>query len=131
MGTRFFHTASSQPCCAPNTLFAYAACAKAGAGLTIAYVNPGDAAASVQVVDAAAPAAPLPAAPRAEWALATGGPQLNSTRVKLNGALLAYAGGALSPIEPRAVTDPASQIVLEARSYGFFTLQGASVPACQ
>ena len=131
MGTRFFHTASSQPCCAPNTLFAYAACAKAGAGLTIAYVNPGDAAASVQVVDAAAPAAPLPAAPRAEWALATGGPQLNSTRVKLNGALLAYAGGALSPIEPRAVTDPASQIVLEGRSYGFFTLQGVSLPACQ
>jgi hypothetical protein len=131
MGTRFFRTASSQPCCAPDTLFAYAACAPSGEGLTVAYVNPADAAVSVEVVDAAAPAAPFPAAPRAEWALSSGGPALNSTRVLLNGAELAYAAGALSPIEPRAVTDPSSPIVLAGRSYGFFTLKGASVPACR
>jgi hypothetical protein len=131
MGPRFFRTASSQPCCAPDALFAYAACAKAGPGLTVAYVNPGAAAVSVRVVDAAAPSAPLAAAPRAEWALQSGGAELNSTRVRLNGALLAYAGGALSPIEPRAVDDPAAPIVLEGRSYGFFTLLGASGPACQ
>ena len=131
MGTRLFHTASSQPCCAPNTLFAYAACAKSGAGLTVAYVNPGDAAVSVEVVGAAAAAAPLfPAAPRAEWALQSGGPGLSSTRMLLNGAPLTYAGGALSPIEPRAVTDPRAPIVLAGRSYGFFTLEGASVQEC-
>ena len=135
MGTRFFHTASSQPCCAPDTLFAYAACAKSGAGLTVAYVNPADAAVSVEVVDAAAAAAggapPFPAVPRAEWALQTGGPQLNATRILLNGAPLAYAaGGALTPIEPRTVTDPSAPLVLAARSYGFFTLQGALVPEC-
>jgi hypothetical protein len=131
MGTRFFHTASSQPCCAPDTLFAFAACAKSGAGLTVAYVNPADAAVSVEVVDAAARAAPFPAAPRAVWALQSGGPALNSSRVLLNGAPLAFEGGTLSPIEPRTVTDASSPIFLAGRSYGFFTLEGASVPACR
>lgn len=113
------------------TVFAYAACAKSGVGLTVAYVNPADAAVSVEVVDAAARAAPFPAAPRAEWVLQSGGPALNSTRVLLNGALLAYAGGELSPIEPRIVSDPGAPLVLAARSYGFFTLEGASVSACR
>lgn len=132
MGARFFRTASSQPCCAPDTLFAYAACAPSGEGLTVAFVNPADAAVSVEVVDAAAPAAPFPAAPRAEWMLQSGGPALNSTRILLNGALLAYTGpGALSPIEPRAVTDPRAPIVLAGRSYGFFTLEGVRAPACR
>ena len=130
MGTRLFHTASSQPCCAPDTLFAYAACAKSGLGLTIAYVNPDNAQVSVEVVDTSARAMPFPTAPRAEWALQSGGPELNSTRVLLNGALLAYERGVLSPIEPHVVTDPGSQIVLAGRSYGFFTLEGASVSAC-
>jgi hypothetical protein len=132
VGSRFFRTASSQPCCAPDTLFAYAACGKGG-GLAVAFVNPADADVSVQVVDAAAPSTPLPAAPRAEWLLQSGGQELNSTRVRLNGAMLEYArgSGALSPIEPRAVTDPAALIVLAAKSYGVITLEAADVIACQ
>ena len=129
MGTRFFRTASSQPCCAPDTLFAYAACAASGVGLSVAYVNPSDAAVAVRVVGGEG-GAPLPMAPRAEWALQSGGPLLNSSRVLLNGAPLEYAGGALTPIEPRAVADPAAPLVLAARSYGFFTLEGAAVAAC-
>jgi hypothetical protein len=128
MGTRYFHTASSQPCCAPNTLFAYASCAKSGVGLSIAYVNPSEAAVSVVVLDSEAGA--LPMAPRAEWLLQSGGQQLNSTAVLLNGQPLTYAGGVLSPIEPHTVTDPSAPLLLPAHSYGFFTLEGAAVAAC-
>ena len=127
VGTRFFHTASSQPCCAPDTLFAYAACARSGGGLSVAYVNPSGAAVAVEV--AGAGGAPYPMAPRAEWALQSGGPALNATRMLLNGAPLAYAGGVLTPIEPRAVTDPSAPLLIAAHSYGFFTLQGADVAA--
>ncbi len=132
MGTRFFHTASSQPCCAPDTLFAYAACARSGVGLSVAYVNPSDAAVAVEVVavGGAGGGAPLPMAPRAEWALQSGGPQLSATSMLLNGAPLAYAGGALTPIEPRAVADPSAPLVIAPRSYGFFTLEGATLPEC-
>ena len=128
MGARLFHTTSSQPCCAPDTLFAYAACARSGVGLSVAYVNPSATAVAVEVV--AAGAAAFPMAPRAEWALQSGGPELSSSRMLLNGQELAYAGGALTPIEPRAVTDPAAPLVLAARSYGFFTLEGAAVAQC-
>ena len=48
----------------------------------------------------------------------------------LNGALLAYEGGVLTPIEPRAITDPTVPLILAARSYGFFTLEGAAVAEC-
>jgi hypothetical protein len=128
MGTRFFHTASSQPCCAPNTLFAYAACAKSGKGLSVAYVNPSDVPVAVEVVGTGG--APYPMAPRAEWALQAGGPELNATSMLLNGALLAYAGGVLTPIEPRTVTDPTTPLNLAPRSYGFFTLEGVAVAEC-
>jgi hypothetical protein len=130
MGSRLFHTASSQPCCAPNTLFAYAACARSGGGLSVAYVNPSEAAVAVAVVGAGSGGAPYPMAPRAEWALQSGGGGgLSATSMLLNGVPLQYAGGVLTPIEPRAVADPTAPLVIAARSYGFFTLQGADVAA--
>jgi hypothetical protein len=68
--------------------------------------------------------------PRAEWVLQSGGPELNSTRIMMNGGLLDYAGGVLTPIEPHTVTDPTTPLILAARSYGFFTLEGATVAEC-
>jgi hypothetical protein len=127
MGTRFFRTLSSRPCCAPDTLFAYAACAPGG-GLSVAFVNAGDGDVAAQVLGAGAER--FPPAPRVEWVLESGGPALNATSIKLNGALLAYAGGALTPIEPRVVENPDEPLVLPARSYGFFTLAGTTVREC-
>jgi hypothetical protein len=133
LGLGFFHTSSSAPCCAPNTVFAYIGC-RPGGGVSLVYVNAAPETAFAVDVFVNSPSGPIsvPIVPRGEYFLTPGEPGVaNTTSIRLNGVLLSYGGvGNLTQIAPHIVTDPSMQLVLQPLTYGFVEFPNAPATSC-
>lgn len=137
LGGGFFHTISSAPCCAPDTVFAYIGCRPRG-GISLVYANAAPAtvySVSLNVIDASGEVSPFAAVslvPRGEFFLTPGDAGVaNTTSIRLNGARLTYGGvGNLSPTDPHTVTDPAVPLLLQPLTYGFVEFPDAAAYSC-
>jgi heparanase 1 len=118
MGARVLAAASSSA-----SVHAFAQCNDGGnGGVTVAWINFGDADVAARVDGVGAPA------PRAERTVTRASPGDDAT-IALNGNLLAYTPGSntLPSLAPKLVNDPAAPVVLPAHSLGFTTFFDATI----
>jgi heparanase 1 len=97
-----------------------------GSGISFAVVNLSNSTAYALTVTGMSEAA---AALRLEYMLSAPGGQVNSSRMLLNGAPLAYGGpGRLTPLTPAVVNNASAPLVLQPQTYGFVVFPLAANP---